>query len=73
MAAADTVATGGQRQPKNVPVQDMTTPRLACLVAFLLLGPLETSAKSRETTHAIRVAVCDKCCTANVSSMVADR
>ena len=60
MAAADTIATGGQRQPNNVPVQDMTTVRLACLVAFLLLGPLETSAKSRENTHTIRVAVSDK-------------
>ena len=72
MAAADTIATGGQRQPKCFPGQEMTTARLACLVAFLLLGPLETSAKSRETTHTIRVAVSDKCSIANVSNMVAD-
>ena len=71
MAAADTIATGGQRQPKYFPGQEMTAVRLTCLVAFLLLGPLDTSAKSRETTHTIRVAVSDKCCIANFSNMVA--
>ena len=48
MAPADTVATGGQRQPKYFPGQEMTTARLACLVvAFLVIGPLETSAKGK--------------------------
>ena len=48
MAPADTIATGGQRQPKYFPGQDMTTVQLACLVvAFLVIGPLETSAKGK--------------------------
>ena len=51
MAATETIDTGGQRQPKYFPGQEMTTVQLACLVvAFLVLGPLETSAKGKLNT-----------------------
>ena len=51
VASAHKFATGRHSQHKKVPGQDMTTATLACLVvAFLLLGALNTSDAGKRNT-----------------------
>ena len=51
VASAHKFATGRQSQRKNVPGQDMTTAQLTSLVvAFLLLGALNTSDAGKRNT-----------------------